>query len=184
MKRRTQPWSTWRRWPLSLADLPNFPARCLSLWYFGRFPKLPVQAMGICRDSAEAPVGSFSTVTASRRRKRVSDGVSQDESSSVVLDYRAVFESAPDGIVVVNDDGRIVEINPCVLKQFGYTAEELIGEPVEILVPETARAAHERHRASFQAEPVSRPMGAGLVLVGRRKDGSGFPVEISLSPWK
>ena len=101
-----------------------------------------------------------------------------------MLDYRAVFESAPDGIVVVNDDGRIVEINPCVLKQFGYTAEELIGEPVEILVPETARAAHERHRASFQAEPVSRPMGAGLVLVGRRKDGSGFPVEISLSPWK
>jgi len=115
----------------------------------------------------------------------VSDGVSQDESAaSGVLDYRAVFESAPDGIVVVNDKGRIVEVNPCVLEQFGYTAEELIGEPVEILVPETVRAAHERHRAGFQAEPVSRPMGAGLDLVGRRKDGSGFPVEISLSPWK
>ena len=115
----------------------------------------------------------------------MSEGVSQDESvASRALDYRAVFESAPDGIVVVNDEGRIVEVNPCVLKQFGYTAGELIGEHVEILVPETARAAHERHRAGFQAEPVPRPMGAGLALVGRRKDGSGFPVEISLSPWK
>ena len=115
----------------------------------------------------------------------MSEGVSQDESvASGALDYRAVFESAPDGIVVVNDEGRIVEVNPCVLRQFGYAAGELIGEHVEILVPETARAGHERHRAGFQAEPVPRPMGAGLVLVGRRKDGSGFPVEISLSPWK
>ncbi len=115
----------------------------------------------------------------------MSDGPSAEESvSSTVLDYRAVFESAPDGIVVVNDEGRIVEVNPCVLKQFGYTAGELIGEPVEILVPESQRRAHERYRGRFQAEPASRPMGAGLVLVGRRKDGSGFPVEISLSPWK
>ncbi len=104
--------------------------------------------------------------------------------SSTVLDYRAVFESAPDGIVVVNDEGRIVQINPCLLTQFGYTAEELIGEPVEILVPESKRAAHEGHRTRFQADPASRPMGAGLVLAGRRKDGSEFPVEISLSPWK
>ncbi len=115
----------------------------------------------------------------------MSDGSSAEESvSSTVHDYRAVFESAPDGIVVVNDEGRIVEVNPCVLKQFGYTAGELIGEPVEILVPESQRRAHERYRSRFQAEPASRPMGAGLVLVGRRKDGSGFPVEISLSPWK
>ena len=115
----------------------------------------------------------------------MNDGRSEDESvASVALDYRAVFESAPDGIVVVDDKGRIVEVNPCLLTQFGYTAEELIGEPVETLVPESGRAAHERHRARFQAEPVPRPMGVGLVLVGRRKDGSGFPVEISLSPWK
>ncbi|MCH8812114.1 MAG: PAS domain S-box protein, partial [Gemmatimonadetes bacterium] len=86
-----------------------------------------------------------------------------------MLDYRAVFESAPDGIVVVDDEGRIVEVNPCILTQFGYTAEELIGEPVEILVPESQRGDHERHRVRFQAEPASRPMGAGLALVGRRK---------------
>jgi len=102
----------------------------------------------------------------------------------VALDYRAVFESAPDGIVVVDDKGLIIEVNSSALVQFGYAPEELVGEPVEILIPETARTAHERHRAGFQAKPASRPMGAGLVLVGQRKDGSGFPVEISLSPWK
>ena len=80
----------------------------------------------------------------------MSDGVSQDELSSVVLDYRAVFESAPDGIVVVDDDGRIVELNPCVLEQFGYTAEELIGERVEILVPEAVRVL-------FNAATTARP---------------------------
>ena len=115
----------------------------------------------------------------------MSDGPFEYESvSSPVLDYRAVFESAPDGIVVVDNEGRVVEANPCILTQFGYTAEELIGEPVEILVPQAQRAAHEGHRAHFQADPVLRPMGAGLDLVGRRKDGSTFPVEISLSPWK
>ena len=132
-------------------------------------------------------MGSFSTITSKGAKKGagVSDGPSAEESvSSMVLDYRAVFECAPDGIVVVDDEGRIVEVNPCILTQFGYTAEELIGEPVEILVPESQRGDHERHRAGFQADPTSRPMGAGLVLVGRRKDGSGFPVEISLSPWR
>ena len=86
----------------------------------------------------------------------MNDGVSQDELSNVVLDYRAVFESAPDGIVVVDLEGRIVELNPCVLEQFGYTAEELIGERVEILVPETVRAAHEGHRAGFQVDHQMR----------------------------
>ena len=116
--------------------------------------------------------------------ERMSDGPSELETMSGRFDYRAVFESAPDGILVVNDRGRIVEVNPCILAQFGYTAAELIGESVEILVPESQRAAHERHRTRFRTEPVLRPMGVGLVLVGRRKDGSGFPVEISLSPWK
>ncbi len=115
----------------------------------------------------------------------MSDGISQDESvSNVPLDFRAVFESAPDGIVIVNRQGQIVEVNPCVCKQFGYTAEELIGELVEILVPESQRGVHGRHRDRFQAESASRSMGAELILVGRRKDGSEFPVEISLSPWK
>ena len=132
-------------------------------------------------------MGSFSTATATSAKEgsRVSDGPSEQESvSRTVLDYRAVFESAPDGIVVVDDGGLIVEVNSSALTQFGYSAEELVGEPVEVLVPESQRAAHERHRDHFKAEPSSRAMGAGLDLVGRRKDGSRFPVEISLSPWK
>ena len=115
----------------------------------------------------------------------MSDGPSVEASESgVALDYRAVFDSAPDGIVVVDDKGLIIEVNSSALAQFGYASEELVGEPVEILIPDSQRGAHERHRAGFQAKPASRPMGAGLVLVGQRKDGSGFPVEISLSPWK
>ncbi len=115
----------------------------------------------------------------------MSDGPSVEASASgVALDYRAVFDSAPDGIVVVDDKGLIIEINSSALSQFGYAPEELVGEPVEILIPDSQRGAHERHRDRFQAEPTSRAMGAGLDLVGQRKDGSGFPVEISLSPWK
>ncbi len=114
----------------------------------------------------------------------MSDGPSVGASASgVALDYRAVFDSAPDGIVVVDDKGLIIEVNSSALAQFGYGREELVGEPVEILIPDSQRGAHERHRDRFQAKPASRPMGAGLVLVGQRKDGSGFPVEISLSPW-
>jgi len=113
------------------------------------------------------------------------DGSSEDRSSLPgEFDYRAVFESMPDGMVVVDEEGRIVEVNPSALAQFGYSAEELIGERVETLVPESQRKAHQHHRDGFIAEPALRPMGAGLPLVGRRKDGSGFPVEISLSPWK
>ena len=107
----------------------------------------------------------------------------KESASRVALDYRAVFDSAPDGIVVVDDKGLIIEVNSSALAQFGYSTEELVGEPVEILIPDSQRGAHERHRDRFQAEPASRAMGAGLTLVGRRKDGSGFPVEISLSPW-
>jgi PAS domain S-box-containing protein len=113
------------------------------------------------------------------------DGPSEDGSRLLgALDYRAVFESMPDGMIVVDDEGRIVEVNPSALAQFGYSAEELIGERVETLVPESQRTAHQGHRDDFLVEPALRPMGAGLALVGRRKDGSGFPVEISLSPWK
>ena len=114
----------------------------------------------------------------------MSDGPSAEESvSRVTLDYRAVFESAPDGIVVIDDRGLIIDVNSSALGQFGYSAEELIDQSVDILVPESQRADHGSHRDRFRAEPASRPMGVGLVLLGRRKDGSGFPVEISLSPW-
>ena len=84
-------------------------------------------------------------------------------------------------MVCVEADGRIALVNAQVLHLFGYDRDELIGQPVEMLVPEDARASHARHRDGYAADPRPRPMGAGLQLSGRRRDGSTFPAEISLS---
>lgn len=97
-------------------------------------------------------------------------------------EYRAVFDAAPDGIVLVDAEGTIRDLNPQALLQFGYERDELIGQPVEVLVPDHRRDAHRRHRDEYLEDPRARPMGIGLELAGRRKDGTTFPVEISLSP--
>ncbi len=96
--------------------------------------------------------------------------------------FRGLLESAPDGIVVVDDQGEVVMVNAQTEKMFGYDRDELLGERVEMLVPDSARRGHEAHRAAFSSDPHAREMGSGLELRGRRKDGSEFPVEISLSP--
>src|SRR5438105_581717 len=84
-------------------------------------------------------------------------------------------------MLCVELDGRIALVNAQAERLFGYRREELVGQPVEMLVPEAVRAVHPGHRAGYAAHLRPRPMGAGLDLAGRRKDGSTFPAEISLS---
>jgi hypothetical protein len=96
--------------------------------------------------------------------------------------FRGLLEAAPDAMVCVDVAGSITLINARAEELFGYTREELIGQPVEVLVPAAVRSAHSDHRRGFLADPRSRPMGVGMQLVARRKDGSEFPAEISLGP--
>ena len=95
--------------------------------------------------------------------------------------FRGLLEAAPDAMVCVGTDGRIALVNAQTERLFGYGRDELIGQPVEMLVPDAVRDAHPGHRAGYVADPLPRPMGAGMELAGRRRDGTTFPAEISLS---
>ncbi|HKY59811.1 MAG TPA: PAS domain S-box protein [Gemmatimonadota bacterium] len=97
-------------------------------------------------------------------------------------EYRAVFEAAPDGIVIVDEAGMIRDVNPSAELLFGYSRGELLGASVEVLVPEPSREIHRAERQAYTRAPHARPMGIGRELKGRRKDGTEVPVEISLSP--
>ena len=154
---------------------------------------------GPCRDSVGSMLGTLAIVAEVTRhhameRKLVQveeelvQAMTQEKEARAELQaerrFRDLLEAAPDAIIEVDREGRIMLLNLVTEKMFGYTREELLGQPVEILVPDAQRGGHAEHRADYWDHPVTRPMGSALQLHGRRKDGSSIPVEISLSPVK
>jgi PAS domain S-box-containing protein len=111
------------------------------------------------------------------QRRRTEEALRDSEGT-----LRSLFEYAPDAIVAVNQAGRIVQANLQAESMFGYNRDELRGRSIEVLVPTRLRELHGRHRAAYLAEPRRRPMGAGLRLSGVRKDGTEFPIDITLTP--
>lgn len=96
--------------------------------------------------------------------------------------FQRIFESAPNGFILVDEQGRLVMVNRMAEQLFGYDRSELIGQPVEVLVPTELRHGHKDHRRGYNRQPHTRAMGANLDLLAMRKDGSRFPVEIGLTP--
>lgn len=117
-----------------------------------------------------------------RSRTQTSRGGQAFQSPRADALFRGLLEAAPDAILLVDGAGRITLVNAQAEALFGYRRDELVGQPVECLIPEGARDRHVAHRGRYQSDPQTRPMGASLDLAGRRKDGTTFPVEISLSP--
>jgi PAS domain S-box-containing protein len=133
----------------------------------------------IMLSSVETPEGIviLSVVRDISVRKRAEDALRRSEAQ-----LRAIFEHSPDAIIGTDARGKIVEVNEQVEKFFGYGRGELIGKPIEMLMPERFRGKHPTYRSDYQHTPRTRPMGIGLELFGLRKDGAEFPVDIMLSP--
>ncbi len=122
---------------------------------------------------------AWATASLHRARRRIEVGDREIRQSEEMT--AAVFEVAAEGIILVDRSGTMTRVNRRLEEMFGYLRGELLGQPLEALVPERFRVAHAGHRADYFAAPRLRSMGLGLALFGRRKDGSEFPIEVSLS---
>ncbi len=137
---------------------------------------------GLRKDGSEFPVEISLSPLETGQRVTISAAIRDvTERKQAEAMFRGLLEAAPDAIVGVDSTGRIQLVNAQTEALFGYARAELLGQAVEILVPDQHRRIHPDHRQHYFAEPRTRPMGAGLDLVARRKDGTEFPVEISLS---
>ena len=125
-------------------------------------------------DEQEADLDEARLLLKEAHRSEVATTVAEEK-------FRGLVEAAPDAIVAVDRNGRIALVNAQTERLFGYRRDELIGEPVEVLVPLRSRQIHPERRSRYLDDPRPRPMGAGMELAARRKDGAEFPAEISLS---
>ena len=142
-----------------------------------------LELCGLRRDGSEFPVEiSLSPMTEDGEELVVTVVRDVSERKAAELRFQTLLESAPDGILLTDSEGNIVLANRRAAELFGYELDELIGAGVDRLVPAEFRTAHSAHRRGYAADPHRRAMGGGLELSGLRKDGSQFPVEISLSP--
>jgi PAS domain S-box-containing protein len=138
---------------------------------------------GMRTDGTEFPIeASISQVSINAKQYFTAILRDVTDRRTVEEEFRLVFESSPSGMLMVDERGIIVLVNSRIEEQFGYTRNELLGQPVEILIPERYRRRHASDRQSFLLAPQGRPMGAGRDLYGVRKDGTEFFVEIGLTP--
>ena len=158
-----------------LLRMPPVSTRGCGVARTARLLYINVSRSGIRRDAAGAGYILYS------KRDITHLKVARD-AKLVQTRFGALLESTPDATLIVNAMGRIVLANSQAARAFAYEPRELIGEPVEVLLPERFRSAHVGHRLVFSQQPRMRAMGRGLELFGRRSDGYEFPVEISLSP--
>lgn len=146
----------------------------------------------VWRDDHGNPRGTLLMISDSTEQhamRRELQQLTQQESEArkvagVERRFRELLEAAPDAIIEVDRDGRIALLNRVTEKMFGYTREELLGRNVDLLIPVDLRTAHAKHRSDYWERPQTRSMGSGLKLEAERRDGTRFPVEISLSPVK
>ncbi len=193
---------TWSSiYPLKVADASRI--KDIPEWLV--VSHLPASQLAMIRSNVWKPVITVSSIVIAvfgilsallalaingRQQAKIAAAKSQTEAEAAKAlgreqeRYRMVVKANVNGLLVVDAEGRIVLTNPALDKMFGYNPDELLGKPLEILVPEAVHIEHRTLRANFMNEPVARPMGTGRVLTGRRKGGGHFPLEVSLSPFK